>query len=254
VECARSRETVKRSALGDAADYGWCSSHSRYFWGFRLHLLAAPDGTPRAVTVASPKRDERDVALELLARTRRHGLVTVIGDKGYAGRQFATDAREMGATILRPNRKDEPGRGPHLAPIRQRRRPKEVRVATERPPRSTTPRSLGGWRQGTSTWPRPWRRADRPHGAYVGARGAGAGRPGNGVQLLGARRLDRHEHWPDDDVRRPWVALSARSNALQEFEGGPGQIALHGRDNFGGYSARLNRTAACVWRPRASTG
>jgi lipoprotein-anchoring transpeptidase ErfK/SrfK len=30
------------------------------------------------------------------------------------------------------------------------------------------------------------------------------------------------------------LATSARSNALQEFEGGPGQIALHGRDNLGG--------------------
>jgi lipoprotein-anchoring transpeptidase ErfK/SrfK len=30
------------------------------------------------------------------------------------------------------------------------------------------------------------------------------------------------------------LALSARSNVLQEFEGGPGQIALHGRDNLGG--------------------
>jgi lipoprotein-anchoring transpeptidase ErfK/SrfK len=30
------------------------------------------------------------------------------------------------------------------------------------------------------------------------------------------------------------LALSARSNALQEFEGGPGQIAMHGRDNLGG--------------------
>jgi len=30
------------------------------------------------------------------------------------------------------------------------------------------------------------------------------------------------------------LALSARSNALQEFEGGPGQIAIHGRDNLGG--------------------
>ncbi len=46
VECARSRETVKRSALADAADYGWCTSHSRYFWGFRLHAIVAPDGTP----------------------------------------------------------------------------------------------------------------------------------------------------------------------------------------------------------------
>jgi hypothetical protein len=30
------------------------------------------------------------------------------------------------------------------------------------------------------------------------------------------------------------LALSARSDALQEFEGGPGQIAVHGRDQLGG--------------------
>ena len=30
------------------------------------------------------------------------------------------------------------------------------------------------------------------------------------------------------------LALSARSNALQEFDGGPGQIALHGVGNIGG--------------------
>jgi len=120
LECARSRETVKRSQLADAADYGYCRSHSRFFWGFRMHAIFAPDGTPRAVTVASPKRDERDVALELLARTRRTGGETLIGDKGYAGKAFAQAVSELDATILRPTRKDEPGRGPHLAPIRQR--------------------------------------------------------------------------------------------------------------------------------------
>jgi hypothetical protein len=40
VECARSVETVRRSALADAADYGYCRSHSRFFWGFRLHGLS----------------------------------------------------------------------------------------------------------------------------------------------------------------------------------------------------------------------
>ncbi|HEY1479407.1 MAG TPA: L,D-transpeptidase [Gaiellales bacterium] len=30
------------------------------------------------------------------------------------------------------------------------------------------------------------------------------------------------------------LALSARSNVLQDFDGGPGQIALHGLDNVGG--------------------
>jgi hypothetical protein len=121
VECARSRETVKRSALGDAADYGYCSSHSRFFWGFRLHALFAPDGTPRALALASPKQDEREVALKLLARAPRIGGETVIGDKGYVGRAFAAGVAELDATILRPRRKDEPGPGgPHLAPIRQR--------------------------------------------------------------------------------------------------------------------------------------
>ena len=33
VECGRSRETAKRSALAGWASYGWCASHSRWFWG-----------------------------------------------------------------------------------------------------------------------------------------------------------------------------------------------------------------------------
>jgi len=120
VECARSRETVKRSALGDAADYGWCTSHSRFFWGFRLHAIFSPDGTPRALQLCSPKIDEREIGLVLLDRVRRHGPVTLIGDKGYAGQAFATQVAQRDAIILRPRRKDEPGQGPHLAPIRQR--------------------------------------------------------------------------------------------------------------------------------------
>ena len=37
------------------------------------------------------------------------------------------------------------------------------------------------------------------------------------------------------DVGAPFaLALSARSTVLQEYAGGPGQIAIHGRDNIGG--------------------
>jgi Transposase DDE domain len=120
VECARSIETTRRSQLADAADYGYCASHSRYFWGFRLHTLFAPDGTPRALTLTSPKVPEREVCLSLLKRVNRAGHVIVIGDKGYAGRDFEHGAAQLAASIARPRRKDEPGRGPHLAPIRQR--------------------------------------------------------------------------------------------------------------------------------------
>jgi hypothetical protein len=120
VECGRSIETMRRSALADAADYGYCASHSRYFWGFRLHGVFALDGTPRALALTSPKIGERDVCLGMLDRLGHHGPITIIGDKGYAGHDFQTDAADLGALIVRPRRKDEPGQGPHLAPIRQR--------------------------------------------------------------------------------------------------------------------------------------
>jgi hypothetical protein len=120
VECARSIETTRRSQLADAADYGYCASHSRYFWGFRLHALFALDGTPRAVALTSPKAAERDVCVQLLQRCERHGPLLVVGDKGYAGRELEHAASQLDATICRPRRKDEPGRGPQLAPIRQR--------------------------------------------------------------------------------------------------------------------------------------
>lgn len=120
VPCAQSRETVKRSQLGDAAGYGYCAAHTRFYWGLRCHLLAAPDGTPRAFCLADPARGEREVALELLARTRREAACVLVCDKGYAGRDFARDAAELRVLVVRPARADEPGGGPHLAPIRQR--------------------------------------------------------------------------------------------------------------------------------------
>ena len=120
VECGRSVETMRRSALGDAADYGYCASHSRYFWGFRLHGLFALDGTPRALRLTSPKAGEREVALSMFASMQRTGPLTAVGDKGYAGREFEAQAAELHVLIVRPRRKNEPGKGPHLAPIRQR--------------------------------------------------------------------------------------------------------------------------------------
>lgn len=129
VECARSRETVKRGgssslpeALTDAADYGYCASHSRHFFGFRLHALFAPDGTPRALALTSPKIDEKLVCLQMVARCEREPgqPLILIGDKNFRGKDFEVELSKLDAQIMRPRRKDEPGRGPHLAPIRQR--------------------------------------------------------------------------------------------------------------------------------------
>ena len=119
VECGRSLETTRRSALADAAGYGYCRSHSRWFWGMRLHLVCAPDGTPRAASLVGADQPEREVALGLIPRAVRGGE-TVVADKGYSGREFERAVAGMGVLLARPRRRDEPDPGPWLAPIRQR--------------------------------------------------------------------------------------------------------------------------------------
>ena len=119
VECGRSLETARRSQLAEVCGYSYSKSHSRWFWGMRLHLACAADGTPRAAALVSADRPEREVALSLLPRALAGGE-TIVCDKGYAGREFANAVAELGAAVLRPPRQTEPQTGPHLAPIRQR--------------------------------------------------------------------------------------------------------------------------------------
>jgi Transposase DDE domain len=118
VPCAASRETVRRSALAGIGGYGYCRSHSRWFWGFRLYLLCAPDGLPVGFELAPANAPERTVAAELLERVLRGGEV-VISDKGFAGADFEHHVANLGGRLLRPDRKDEQPRHGSLGGIRQ---------------------------------------------------------------------------------------------------------------------------------------
>ena len=118
VPCAASRETVRRSALAGIGGYGYCRSHSRWFWGFRLYLLCSPDGLPVGFELAPANAPERAVAAELLERVLRGGEI-VIADKGFAGAEFEQHVAALGARLLRPDRKDEQPRFGNLGGIRQ---------------------------------------------------------------------------------------------------------------------------------------
>ena len=118
VPCGQSRETARRSELAGLAAYGWCKSHSRYFWGFRLYLLCAPDGMPICFELAPANVAERLVAAEMLERVNLEGY-TVMADKGFAGAEFEAHMAALGAHFLRPDRKDEPPRHGSLGPVRQ---------------------------------------------------------------------------------------------------------------------------------------
>ena len=113
VECARSRETVKRSQLGGRR-------------GLRLLPLALPVllGVPAARDLR-PGRHPQSARARLAEDRRARGRPgaawtasaataarTLLGDKGYAGREFAAKVAERDATIVRPRRKDEPGARP----------------------------------------------------------------------------------------------------------------------------------------------
>ena len=125
VECGRSRETSKRSDLAGWAEYGYCASHSRYFWGLRLHLVCTLHGLPVAFALAGAKADEREVLAGMLTAgpdlvATRPGQ-TLIGDKNYFGAAFEATMAGAGIKLLRPARKGEPARAgaQFFKPLRQ---------------------------------------------------------------------------------------------------------------------------------------
>jgi hypothetical protein len=119
---AASRETVKRSDLAGDAGYGYCASHSRFFWGFRLYLVCTAEGMPIIWGLANPKLGEREATQALLEHD--HHLVgagqVILGDKGFAGAEFEAFVHDqLGAHLVRPDRKGEPARFGKLARCRQ---------------------------------------------------------------------------------------------------------------------------------------
>jgi hypothetical protein len=125
VECGRSKDTVRRSDLAGWAEYGYCASHSRYFWGLRLHLLCTLHGLPVGFALTGAKADERQVLLGILdadpALAAHSSGQTLMADKNYYGRDFEDRLAAAGVTLLRPARKgeaDRPG-ARFFKPLRQ---------------------------------------------------------------------------------------------------------------------------------------
>jgi hypothetical protein len=125
VQCGCSRETARRSDAVGWAEYGYCASHSRYFWGLRLHLVCTLHGLPVMFALAGAKADERETLLGMLEAAGdivdAHPGQTLIGDKNYFGQAFEADLTERELVLLRPVRKGEARRaGQHLLkPLRQ---------------------------------------------------------------------------------------------------------------------------------------
>ena len=116
-------ETAKRSDLAGWAEYGYCASHSRYFWGLRLHLVCT---LARAADLVRTDRREgrrtRNPARHARHRTRgraTHPGQTIIGDKNYYGREFETTSPNAHPAAAGPQGRTQRA-GAHLfKPLRQ---------------------------------------------------------------------------------------------------------------------------------------
>jgi hypothetical protein len=113
VSCGQSVVTARRPDLFGYAGYGYCPSHSRWYWGSKLLLICTCDGTVTGFGLANPKLPgEREAARQMLhdqpANRPAPGTAVVTG-KGLSGEEteefFASDGLQL--TLIRPARKDE---------------------------------------------------------------------------------------------------------------------------------------------------
>jgi hypothetical protein len=126
VPCGQSVITARRSGLYGYAGYGYCPSHSRWYWGSKLLLICTCDGTVTGFGLANPKlygeRKATRHILECQPANRPMPGTAVVTDKGLAGEEteefFA--APDLGLILIRPARKDEKAPRPFPNWLRQR--------------------------------------------------------------------------------------------------------------------------------------
>jgi hypothetical protein len=126
VPCGQSVITARRSDLFGWAGYGYCPSHSRWYWGSKLLLMCTCEGTVTGFSLANPKlageREQARTMLERIPANRPVPGTAVVTDKGLAGEGteefFAGPGLEL--TLIRPARKGE--KAPRYFPnwLRQR--------------------------------------------------------------------------------------------------------------------------------------
>jgi lipoprotein-anchoring transpeptidase ErfK/SrfK len=189
-------------------------------------VLAVAAGTVPAVAGGAPVRRSQELASLL----NSHKAIR------------ALDARGAPGVVVHPTRPITGG--PTVLPVLRHATTKDgVRWLQVRVP--GRPNSRTGWiaRRGTmlstTTWQLVVKTSSRRvlvyrRGRFVRAFPAIVGKPSTPTPH-GQFFVEESVQTGSGAVGGPFaLALSARSNVLQEFEGGPGQIALHGLANLGG--------------------
>src|SRR5450759_5148825 len=172
VECARSREAVRRSDLAGWAEYGYCASHSRHFWGLQAAPAVLParasdrlrthrrEGRRAARPTRHPHRSHPRRPAAAAAHRRQELLRPRLRDHARCRRRATATPRPQGRA--------RPARRPVLQTAASSHRVDQRHL--QRPTRPRTPRRPNpprGPRPGPATHPRLDHRhlVQRPHRA-----------------------------------------------------------------------------------------
>jgi len=113
IPCGQPVITARRSGLFGWAGYGYCPSHSLWYWGAKVLLICTCEGTVTVFALANPKlageREQARTMLEHQPANRPAPGTAIVTDKGLSGEDteafFASP--DLGLTLIRPARKDE---------------------------------------------------------------------------------------------------------------------------------------------------
>lgn len=129
-----------RSDFPGSANYGYCASLKKHYFGYKLVVLSTLDGLPASCEIVPASTDERAAAQTVLPflqspdrlHARRNlGLARedavealVFGDKGFIGEDWALEQLELhGAAIVTPRRRNQHFQWPkHIANMINRTR------------------------------------------------------------------------------------------------------------------------------------
>jgi len=118
VPCGQSVITAKRSDLYGWAGYGYCPSHSRWYWGAKLLIICTCDGTVTGFGLASPQavRGTRASPADAPRPARQPPgppATAIVTGKGLSGEGteefFASPGLDLTLIRPRPARTRSPG-------------------------------------------------------------------------------------------------------------------------------------------------
>ena len=114
--CEFGRANFVQSFKYEGANYGYCPSKKKTYFGYKVHALCTENGYISDLLLTPASIDDRDAVWELIEEYNRH--LKLIGDKGYVGARFAQDLAEEKGVLMITLKRDN-AKNPEPKPIRQ---------------------------------------------------------------------------------------------------------------------------------------